>query len=310
MLFATVKTVFPRDSKKTSNLARASLVLTLIVLFSSPFLKNFILMTSLLGLAAILGITALTIIVKSKRTIAGLRQAVFGIVLSLSLLVYSIIGYYVHALTVAIENGDIQKIEKLIAKGFDVNAASGGGQNMLTLAFRYGLRKISLFGDSREISLMTPEEVEAKILEILEVLTDNSADMNVLDEIGWAPIHYAAERNQIRIVKMLIERGADVKLKNRSGSSPLNFAAGHPCNSEMVEILIANGANVNIKDAYGNTPLHDSVYSGGLKIVETLIKNGAEVNAKNKDGKTPLKLAVEDNRKEVAELLRQHGAQE
>ena len=223
---------------------------------------------------------------------------------------YATACYYSHALAVAIETGDIQKIEKLVSKGYDVNAASGGGQNMLTLAFCYGLRKISPFRDTRQISLMTPDQVEDKILEILKILIENGADINVLNEQGKAPIHFAAARNQTRIVRMLIEKSADINLKSKFGDYPLNYAAGHPCNSEIIEMLIANGADVNAKGACGNTPLHDSIYSGSSKVCETLIKNGANFNAKNNEGKTPLKLALEDDYKEIAELLRKHGAKE
>lgn len=306
MFFRAISSKF---SKKKSALVSTSLILLAIAFFSSPFLP-FILVIFLLSLASILGVAALVIILKSKRTIPGLKRAIFGTVLSLSLFAYAIIGYYVNALTVAIETGDIQKIKKLVSKGYDVNAASGGGQNMLTLAFQYGLRKISPFRDTRQISLMTPEQVEDKILEVLKILIENGADINVLDEQDSAPINIAARRNQTRIVRMLINRGADVNLKGKSGDSPLNSAAGHPRNSKLIEILISNGADVNVKGACGNTPLHDSIYSGSSEVLETLIKSGAHVNAKNDEGKTPLKLALENDYKEIAELLRKHGAKE
>lgn len=296
-------------SKQKSTLVNTSLILLAITFFSSPFLP-FILVIFLLSLVFILGVAALVIILKSKRTIPGLKRAIFGTVLSLSLLAYVIICYYVYALTAAIETGNIQKIKKLISKGYDVNAASGGGQNMLTLAFRYGHRKISPFRDTLQISLMTPEQVEDKILEILKILIENGADINVLDEQDSAPLHRAAARNQTRIVRMLINKGADVNLKGRSGNYPLNYAADHPSTSEIIEILIANGADVNVKGARGNTPLHDSIYSGSSDVFETLIKSGAHVNAKNDKGKTPLQLALEDDYKEKAELLRKYGAKE
>lgn len=296
-------------SKQKSTLVNISLILLAITFFSSPFLP-FILVMFLFSLSSILCVASVVIILKRKRSIHGLKRAIFGTVLSLSLLSYVIVCYYVNALTSAIETGNIQKIKKLVSKGYDVNAASGGGQNMLTLAFYYGHRKISPFRDTRQISLMTSEQVEDKILEILKILIENGADINVLDEQDSAPLHLAAARNQTRIVRMLINKGADVNLKGKSGEYPLNSAAGHPCNSEMIRTLIANGAEVNVKGARGNTPLHDSIYSGSSEVVQTLIKSGADLNAKNDEGKTPLKLALEDDYKEIAELLRKHGAKE
>ena len=290
-------------------MARNSLALAIVAFFSHLFLPS-ILVVSLLSLAAILGIVAFLIILRSKRTIPGLRLAILGVAISLSIIAYDVKSYYDNALNIAIEKGDVQKIRKLISKGYDVNAASGGGQNMLTFTFWYGLRKVSPFSDTRQISLMTREEVESKILEMLEILIDSGADINVLDPHGWAPIHKAAQRKQLRIVKMLIDRGADVRLKNGFGDSPLHFAAGHPNNSQMIKLIIAKGADVNGKNARGNTPLHDSIYSRSINTVEAILKNGADVNLKNGEGKTPLQIALEQSETEIAEFLRQHGAKE
>ena len=48
------------------------------------------------------------------------------------------------------------------------------------------------------------------------------------------------------IAELLIANGADVNVKNDFGPTPLHWAAdeGH---KEIVELLIANGANVNAK---------------------------------------------------------------
>ena len=290
-------------------MARNSLALAIVAFFSHLFLP-YIWVVSLLGLAAILGIVAILIILRSKRTIPGLRLAILGVAISLSIMSYDIKSHHDNALDIAIEKGDVQKIRKLISKGYDVNAASGGGQNMLTLTFWYGLRKVSPFSDTQQISLMTQEEVESKILEMLEMLIDSGADINVLDPHGWTPIHSAAQRKQLRIVKMLIDKGVDVRLRNRFGESPLHFAAGHPNNSQMIEALVAKGADVNGKNARGNTPLHGSVYSGSVETVETLLKNGADVHLENGDGKTPLQVAIEEGRTAIANFLRQYGAKE
>lgn len=271
MLF---KTGCSNLGKQASYLAVASIILTIIAFFSSPFSRSFILIISLLGLAATLGIVALIIILKSKKPIPGLKRAILGTVLSLSLLAYSIIGSYTHALSSAIERGDVQAIKSLVSKGHDVNATSGSGRNMLTLCFRYGLQKISPFSDTRQISLMTREEVESKILEMLDVLIDNGADINSNDPSGDTPLNYAASLGHIRIVEMLIARGADVNLAGR----------------------------------FGDRPLHNAVHSGNLHMVRIFIEKGAYINLTGRNGWTPLQLAIKTDRQDVAALLKQHGA--
>jgi hypothetical protein len=269
------KTGYSNLGKKTGYLAVASIILTIIAFFSSPFLRSFILIISLLGLAATLGIVALIIILKSKKPVPGLKRAILGTVLSLSLLAYAIIGSYTHALRDAIERGDVQAIKNLASKGYDVNATtSGTGRNMLTLCFRYGLQKISPFSDTRQISLMTREEVESKILEMLDVLIDNGADINAQDPMGNTPLNYAASSGHIRIVEMLIAGGADVNLAGR----------------------------------FGDRPLHNAVHSGNPHMVRMIIEKGADINLTGRNGWTPLQLAIKTDRQDIADLLKQHGA--
>jgi hypothetical protein len=300
----------PELRKKVNGLISTALILGVTGLFSFAFLRQKILPIFLLGSAASLGIVTITIILKNKGAKAGLTRAIVWTVLLSFLFIFLVRFYHASAFPAAIENGDIDKIRKFISKGYDVNGRIEGGQNVLTFTFWYGAQRVHPFTDTRKSDLMTPEEIETKVLEMLEILIDNGADINVRDPHGWAPIHKAAERGQKEIAKMLIGKGADVNLINRDGGSPLHFAAEHADNSEMIELLIANGADVNVEDVRGDTPLHNSVYSGSMEIVETLIKNGAEVNPKNKEGKTPLALAVEQGKTEIAEFLRQNGATE
>lgn len=286
-----------------------AIALTGSAFFADTLFKG-ILATYLSVVATTFWIVAVVIILKSKSLATYLYCAITGIVLCIILWVGEINSYY--DLSDAVGRGDIHRIKKLVSKGYDVNTNTNSLLNMLTWAFWYPYPNKTIWSDSRILKL-TNEERENKILEILEILIDNGADINVLDPQGNAPIHCAVSKGQTKIVKMLIAQGADINLKRGDGNSPLNTAARaamYPDSSEMVKILIANGADVNVKGRYHNTPLHNSVYSGNLEIVQALIKSGADVNAKNKDGKTPRKLALENETEEVVELLSRYGAKE
>ena len=54
---------------------------------------------------------------------------------------------------------------------------------------------------------------------------DKGADVNAKNNIGWAPIHYAAMRNpSVDVTQLLIAQGADVNTKNTAGKTPLDIA--------------------------------------------------------------------------------------
>jgi ankyrin repeat protein len=302
------------DADKTGRiiekLGSASLVLVIANVFLSALIGNVPVVAGMLGLALLLGIAALVVRFRCANNALRVGPATAGVVLSTLLLVAVTISYYHNALTNAIEDGNVERIRRLVADGYDVNADSGGGQNMLTLCFSYGLQKISVFGDARKIERMTPEEVENKIYAMLEVLIDSGANINTLDPHGWAPIHCATGRNQRRIIRMLIEKGANVNLEDGFGNKPLNKIARHPGSSELITLLIKNGAQVNAKGWGGNTPLHDSVISEDVMVAETLLAAGADVSIQNSDGKTALQLSIEEGEPEIAELLRKYGASE
>jgi ankyrin repeat protein len=149
--------------------------------------------------------------------------------------------------------------------------------------------------------------------------------------MGGTPLHYAAENGQKEMVELLIDKGADVNLKTDFDQTPLHLAAENG-QKEMVELLIAKGANVNAHDGLSTpfdiavesnkTQTADLIRKKGGKMIEELsivyaskkgniiaIKNhltaGADVNSKDDDGFAALHLATT---KEVVELLITKGA--
>jgi len=66
------------------------------------------------------------------------------------------------------------------------------------------------------------------------------------------PLHYAA--HSANVIQLLVDYGADVNVKDGKGRTPLHIAAVMAY-EEALQILIENGADVNAVDNEGNTPL-------------------------------------------------------
>ena len=101
--------------------------------------------------------------------------------------------------------------------------------------------------------------------EITEDLIRQEANVNAVNDAGWAPLHVALTAG--------VDGGLD-------GSAP----------KQLVELLVRNGADVNAATAiYGWTPLHMAAAMHGAEMVSLLIELGADVGTRSRiDGLTPL----------------------
>ena len=87
------------------------------------------------------------------------------------------------------------------------------------------------------------------MMEIIEILTDNGANINASDLNKKTPLHRAALTPQnitLEPLKFLIERGANVNAQDINGNTPLFIA--YSCNNiSAVNLLINAGADVTVK---------------------------------------------------------------
>jgi serpin B len=181
-------------------------------------------------------------------------------------------------------NAPIAVIEMLIAKGADVNAKDGFDQVPLDKVFQGD--------DGRE--------------EVAALLMRSGTKATVGHLISAAGAGY------VRLAQSSIEQGVDVNGRSWNGRTALHVAANRG-QKEAARLLLAKGADVNARTradwhADALTPLHEAARSGHCDMAELLISGGANVNANDVEGRTPLHAAVAARRYEVARLLIGKGA--
>jgi len=169
------------------------------------------------------------------------------------------------ALDYSILGGNIEIIKLLLSKGLNVDGTVDGRWSPLMSAvndaysgktFRNGREEIIKFllnnkasvnyqDENGKTALMLAIDGETTLMEVVE----NSCDL-----------FNNSERPNLEIIKLLIETGADVNLKNSDGETALDIAKSYE-KQAVIDYLIANGAKGkdNRDDELFNTwlKLHD-----------------------------------------------------
>jgi ankyrin repeat protein len=136
--------------------------------------------------------------------------------------------------------------------------------------------------------------VSAGKKDVVQVLVEKGADMEIADKGGVTPLHLAAFWGRLHIVSFLIEKGARVNSDKEYAFTPLHRWAlpqmmkdSLPARSsaekglfEVTELLLSKGADVNKQDETGFTPLHLASKHGHRDVVSLLLYKGGSVNIK------------------------------
>lgn len=131
-------------------------------------------------------------------------------------------------------------------------------------------------------------------------------DINIHNNFGDSPLHWAAINDNVTVVKILLEAGARVESVNSILEQPLHVAVGYE-NLNVVLELLDRGADVNARTDGKRTPLHYAAASGNVMLVRTLLQKGAHANASFGDENvTALHVAAMDGHEEVIRELLKH----
>ncbi len=187
-------------------------------------------------------------------------------------------------LHLAAHEGRVEDINRLIAKGADLNARDGAGR--------------------------APAHVAAFAShdDALRALANGGADMNALENRLYDVLTIAAVANDAEMVSLAMELGNKPDLITSVYDGTALIAAAHLGHYEIVARLIKGGAPLDHVNNLAWTALIEAVVLGDggpdhIKTVEILVDAGADKTIGDHDGVTPLQHATARGYTEMVRLL-------
>lgn len=129
--------------------------------------------------------------------------------------------------------------DALIKKGFKVDEEDDLGRTPLNI----------ILSGERQPGLGLPALSAKEFLKALKPLIRKEI-INVVDEKGNMPLHYAVELDDTAIVLALLANGAEINAQDLDGDTPLHLAAKKGL-MNIVKFLVNKGADVTITNAEG-----------------------------------------------------------
>lgn len=221
---------------------------------------------------------------------------------------------------------------------------------ILDMEFKSGIEYAEERGKTEQVELL--KQKRDSILTIVQLMIENGVSVHQKDSYGWTALHHAAFRGTAEMVALLCELGADVNVRTNFGHTPLMLASERNvsvlqqygaenrsaaptdtaftqlvelCENEAYDehsarkLLTDNPDVVNSIDSKGRCLLLHATFRRNISMVKLLLEHGANPSLAVPDyglrsplgyqpGETPLHAAAQNSDVGLMKLLVTAGA--
>jgi len=145
--------------------------------------------------------------------------------------------------------------------------------------------------------------------EIVRLLVEYKADLNVQDRGGNTPLHICVQRHNFKLLHFLLEKGANARIFNYDDITPIHLAARMGSVRSIKMFLEKDPELVHVRSKeMDQTPFADALRGKNYEAARFLLKHGAEINRILKSGFTILHSMLISQQFENATFLVEEGA--
>ncbi|WP_334094653.1 ankyrin repeat domain-containing protein [Helicobacter typhlonius] len=223
----------------------------------------------------------------------------FAILLFNGIKFYEKSNWSENALVNAVYENDIQRVEKLLKKGADINR--NYTKPLIGSSYEYekdfiknnaNALDVALYNQNTEILLLllnsgqTPKIHETSIQSIVEVqnlpILQLLEEKNLLDIQNAYTLHSAMRKENAETARIVLSHAT----KELIHSSNLAYYATNNYNDdvEILALLVEYGIDINKADDKRNAPLLNTAKHHLINKMQFLLQNGADINVQNEYG--------------------------
>lgn len=157
------------------------------------------------------------------------------------------------------------------------------------------------------MALVAMDENREDVLPIIKELHNAGADINMSDETGITPLHFAALLGDKNVMKWLVDKGVSIQTRTtKTGASVVMYAAwgGHV---DIVKELLEQEPKLRDKDNMGQGIHIYAAFGGSTECLKYLKDMGLDITEPGNNGVTPIISAANKGNQECISYLEKQG---